>query len=298
MKQAFTQVSLSLAVAVLATLTLAMPARAIDLDAGDYVALPAGTNALLVYGQHATRDKLYSKGNKVPINPGLDSDVGILRGVHFMDVGGHIVNPQFLLPVGKLKGKNDTVGLGSDSGIGDLIIASAVWFTKPGAKTHFAVTPYLWLPTGTYDRNHALNLGEKRYKFALQAGYITELTSGLSWDVAGDVTLFGKNDDANDGAGGVTTLKQKPLYALQTHLRYQLSPVVDLRGGLFHTFGGETKLGSVNQDNRQTTTKFNVGAAWFAKPTVQLVATYGQDIKTREGFRVNNQINLRLLTLF
>ena len=296
MKQASKQLA-AMAVAFLA-LTLAAPASAVDLDAGDYTALPGGTNALVIYGHYATRDELYSKGNQVPINPRLDSEIGILRGVHFMDVGGHIIDPQFLLPFGRLSAKDDISALGSKSGVGDLILASAIWFTRPGDKTHFAITPYLWLPTGTYDRNQPLSLGEHRYKFALQAGYSTELAPRVNWDLAGDVTLFGKNTDANDGQGGATTLKQKALYEFQTHLRYQLTPVLDLRVGLFHTFGGETELGGVNQGDRQITTKFNVGTAWFVAPTVQLIATYGRDIKVREGFKINNQVNLRLLTLF
>ncbi|MGJ7498057.1 hypothetical protein ACSFA8_23720 [Variovorax sp. RT4R15] len=36
----------------------------------------------------------------------------------------------------------------------------------------------------------------------------------------------------------------------------------------------------------------------LAASTVQLLATYGRDIKVRDGFKVNTQINLRLLTLF
>lgn len=85
---------------------------------------------------------------------------------------------------------------------------------------------------------------------------------------------------------------------MQAHLRYQLSPTMDLRGALFHTAGGETTLGGVNQDDHQATTKFNIGIAWFAAPTAQLIATYGRDLKTREGFQINNQLNLRLLKLF
>lgn len=286
-----------LALAAAAAL-LASPAHAIDVDAGDYTALPAGTNLLLVYGQHATRDKLYSQGDQVPINAGLDSTVGILRGVHFMDVGGYIVDPQFLLPFGRLKGKNDTAGLGSESGVGDLLLAATVWLTKPGAKTHFGITPFLSLPVGDYDRNRALNLGENRWKFILGAGYITEIAPGWNLDVVGDFTIFGKNDDASDGAGGRTDLKQKPLYQLQTHLRYNLSPTLDLRGGLFYTFGGETEVGGVDQDNRTATTKFNLGTAWFVAPTVQLLATYGRDIKAREGFKIDNEFHLRLLKIF
>lgn len=50
-------------------------AVAIDVDAGDYTALPAGTNLGMVYYQYATADSLYSDGDKAPINAGLDSQV-------------------------------------------------------------------------------------------------------------------------------------------------------------------------------------------------------------------------------
>jgi len=291
--------ALAAAVTAFAALTaLSPPAHALDVEAGDYTALPAGTNLALVYYQHGTRNQLYSQGNRVPINAGLDSDIGLLRMVRFIDVGGFIVDPQFLLPFGKLKGKNDTAGLGSESGVGDLIAGATVWLTRPGAKTHFGITPFIYLPTGDYDRNRPLNLGENRTKFLLSAGYITELAPGLNLDVVGDFTIFGKNDDANDGFGGATTLKQKPLYEVQTHLRYNLSPTLDLRGALFYTFGGETKLGNVDQDNRTATLKFNIGSGVFVTPTTQLLATYGRDIKAREGFKINNQINLRVLQIF
>ncbi|WP_407509717.1 transporter [Ralstonia sp. GP101] len=141
MKQASKQLA-AMAVAFLA-LTLAAPASAVDLDAGDYTALPGGTNALVIYGQYATRDELYSKGNQVPINPRLDSEIGILRGVHFMDVGGHIIDPQFLLPFGRLSAKDDISALGSKSGVGDLILASAIWFYQARRQDPFRYHPLL-----------------------------------------------------------------------------------------------------------------------------------------------------------
>ena len=60
----------------LATMLLASGnAVAIEVDAGDYTALPAGTNLGVVYYQYATADSLYSDGDKAPINAGLDSQV-------------------------------------------------------------------------------------------------------------------------------------------------------------------------------------------------------------------------------
>lgn len=66
------QLSVSAASAVLATLLLSSGAAlAVDVDAGDYTALPAGTNLAMAYYQYATRDALYSDGDKAPIDAGV-----------------------------------------------------------------------------------------------------------------------------------------------------------------------------------------------------------------------------------
>jgi hypothetical protein len=285
----------TLAAAGAALLLSSTPVHAIDVDAGDYTALPAGTTLGLAYFQHATRDKLYAQGNRRPINARLDSDVGIARGVWFMDIGGYTVDPQFLLPVGRLKAKNDLAALGSESGVGDLMLAATVWFTKPGAKEHFGITPFLFVPIGSYDKNQALNLGENRWKYALQAGWIKPLTSAVTADLIADVTLFGDNKDGN--AAG-QTLKQDALFQFQGWLRYNFSAQADLRVGLSHVTGGKTKLGGVSQNDKQATTKFAIGSGYFVGPKTQLLATYGRDLQVDNGFKENNRLNLRLLQIF
>lgn len=271
-------------------------AHALDVDAGDYTALPAGTNLALLYYQQASRDALYVDGRKAPLDAGLDSSVGILRAVHFADVADHRIDVQFLLPFGRLEARDDLSAMGSVNGLGDLILAGALWLLNdPDAGRYFGMTSYLFLPTGDYDHNKALNLGENRWKFVLQAGYITPISERVTLDVVGDVTVFGDND-----ALGAThaTLAQKPLYQLQTFLRYHLTPQWDLRAGLSHAFGGETEIDGMDQDDRMRTTKASVGTAWFATPTVQVVFNYGRDLSVENGLREDQRFNLRLLKAF
>jgi hypothetical protein len=271
-------------------------ASAIDVDAGDYTALPAGTTLAAIYYQNASRDALYANGHRLAGDNRLDSNVGILRGVHYLNVGGYIIDPQFLLPFGSLEGKGDLSGLGRESGVGDLILASTLWLVnKPESGTYFGLTPYLILPTGSYDRNRALNLGENRWRLTLQAGFITPLADKLLLDVIGDVTYFGKNDDF--GATSAT-LKQKAQYQFQSALRYNLTPRWDVRLGLSYVNGGETEVNNVSRDDRQRTSKFTVGSGYFITPTLQLLANYGRDMAVDNGFREENRFNLRLLTLF
>lgn len=283
------------AAAAAAMLGTATPVHALDVEAGDYTALPAGTTLGLVYYQHATRNKLYADGDRVGINPRLDSDVGILRGVRYMDIGGYIVDPQFLLPFGRLKASKDIAALGSETSMADLILAATVWFSKPGDKSHFGITPFLYLPTGNYDRNDALSLGENRWKLTLQAGYIAPLAEKWTVDLIGDFTIFGKNDDF--GAAS-QDMKQKPFFDVQAHLRYHLSPATDLRAQLAHSFGGEQEVDGVDQDNRLSTTRLKFGFSHFVGPKTQLLATYNRDLKVREGFKIEHGVQFRVLQIF
>jgi len=290
-----TPLVLSTMAAAAALILVPTVAKAVDVDAGDYTALPAGTNLGLAYYQHATRDRLYSQGNRLPINPGLDSDVGILRGVHFMELGGYVIDPQFLLPLGRLKGQDDTSSLGSASGVGDLILASTLWFNKAGEKENIGITPFLYLPTGKYDKNSALNLGENRWKFAFQGGWIKPLSDSVTMDLVADVTFYGKNKDFGPTS---LTMKQKPMMQFQAMWRYHLSAASDLRFGLSQLTGGETQVEGVNQDDRTSSSKFWLGGSTFVGAKTQLLATYGRDISVRNGFKEDNRINLRLLQIF
>ncbi|NPT54705.1 transporter [Paraburkholderia elongata] len=272
-----------------------LPAAAVDVDAGDYTALPAGTNLGVLYYQHAEDNKVFANGNQVA-GGNLKSDTSILRGVHYMDIGGFIVDPQFLLPFGNVRGSDNLQALGSSGGTADLILAATVWLVNnPDKKTYFGVTPYLFVPTGSYDRNRALNLGEHRWKETMQAGFITPLVGNLILDLIADVTIFGDNKDY--GPGGAT-LKQDPLVEGQVWLRYNATQSLDVRVGFAESYGGRTTVNGVSQQNRTNTNKFSAGFAWFPAPTWQVLGIYGQDISVQNGPKEENHFKVRLLKVF
>lgn len=280
-----------------AALLAASPAHAIDVDAGDYTALPPGTTLGLVYQQHASRDSLYASGTQAPGSNKLDSNVTILRLIHFMKLGDYVVDPQVLLPIGELKAGGDLAApLGKASGTGDAIFAATVWtINDPANKRYLGITPFLIAPTGSYKASRALNLGENRWKYALQVGYIQGLTDKITLDLAADVTAYGKNDQAN--AAGASR-KQDPSTQLQAYGRYALSPTWDLRAGLSYSRIGESKLAGVAQNDGGAVTKVQFGTAAFITPTTQLLATVGRDVKVDNGFKEATRLNLRLLQVF
>jgi len=271
-------------------------AGAVNVDAGEYVALPPGSDAVLVYYQHAERDRLYVKGEQISGQARLDSDVGILRYGHFMKLGEYTVFPEFLLPFGRVQAKDDVSALGNAGGTGDLLLGMPVWLVNdPARGSYLGVTPYLFLPTGNYDKNRALNLGENRWKFALQAGYITGLSDRLFLDLTGDVTWYGKNDAF--GAQS-QTLEQDRSYQAQVWLHYNLTGALDLRAGYSGTWGGETKVNGVAQNDQSRQQSVALGTAYFFNPTTQGMALYGRDLSIENGFREDSRINLRIVKIF
>jgi hypothetical protein len=187
--------------------------------------------------------------------------------------------------------------LGKSGGAaGDLILAATVWLVnKPKSNTYFGITPFVYVPTGSYDRTRPLNLGENRWKFVLQGGFVKGVTPKISIDLVGDVTFYGKNNDFGSSSARLT---QSASGQFQAFARYQLKPNLDFRvGGSFVT-GGETRIDGIRQQDQASNWKGNVGMAWFPAKTVQLLATYGRDISVRSGFRESNRLNLRLLKVF
>lgn len=273
----------------------AKPAMAIDVDAGDYTALPAGTNLGLLYYQHVERDRIYAGGRQVS-GGSLDSDVGIARYVHYMKLGNFTVDPQFLLPFGTLRGRNNLSALGNTTGVGDLILAATVWvYNDPGRHRYLGITPFIYVPTGSYNGNRALNLGENRWKFALQAGYITPLVDRFTLDLVGDVTVFGHNTDFT---AAHATMTEDPLVQMQAWLRYNVTDTFDVRAGLSYSMGGLTHVNGVSQGDRVNTSKFSVGFAWFPAKTWQVLGTYGNDISVHNGPMESTRVNLRVMKIF
>lgn len=279
---------------LLASLVSSSGVYALDLDAGDYDYIPSGTNLAMLYYQHANRDQLYAGSEALSGNYRLNSDIAIARYVHYMDWAGVQIAPQILVPFGRLSAGKDNRDMGDSSGLGDIILANTFFvYHNPESKTNVGITPFLYLPTGKYERDEALNIGENRYKLTLQGAFTTQLTEQLYWDAAADVTFYGKNDKAR----GEGSLKQDPGLQVQTNMRYKLNSVADIRAGVSYSDFGDTKQNAVTHD-ANTQSKFWVGTAFSPSATTQLVLTYGRDFKVENGFKEDQRINLRLLKAF
>jgi hypothetical protein len=292
-----TLVFLTARVAAAVGLSFGVPAHALEVTAGDYEIYPAGVNIGLLYYQHAERSTLYSNGNKVSSNFKLKSDIGLLRyirPVKLSDTATLDVN--FILPFGQLKGSGDASVLGKASGAADLILGAPVKFLlDPTTKDAFSVGPFIYLPTGNYDKTKPLNLGENRWKGLLQLAYVAHFGPTWALDAIGDVLVHGKNDKFGPTNA---TLKQDPRFEVQGHLRYILSPATALSAGVGYYGGGETKVNGVAQNDKLKTTYARLTATHFFDQTTQMQAQLGQDVSVENGLKEKARINLRFAKIF
>lgn len=280
--------------ALLTSILLSPYAQALDLNAGDYDPAPAGTTIANFYLQNGVYNSLYNGDQKVPGSNKLHTQIGIVSLMHYMDIGGKLAVPVALLPFGQLSRTVMGNNLGTDQGLSYMILGIPFWaYNNPKQQTYLVVAPFVYLPTGSYDSSRAVNLSDNRYRGLLQLAFSTQVCPKIKWDIAADATVYGDNRDAFGGG----TLSQKLGYQLQTSARYSISPAMDVRAGISYLDAGDTKQNGVTTESN-TVSKFWVGTGlWFSQKN-QVIFTYGRDIKVENGYKNDNQINMKLMNVF
>lgn len=271
---------------------------AIDVNAGDYTALPSGTNVGVFYYQHSKMDGYYQNGDKTSAES--ISDIGIARFIHYTDIGGVRATPQIIVPFGKVRntqiGGND---LNNASGFGDLMIASAFWLiNEPECGTsgrYLAVTPFIYLPLGQYDKNDAVNLGENRFKYDLQLAWAEPLYGKFSFELYQDIIWYGDNDEAGTGN---QTLSQDTSYQTQFNLRYDLNAKQRFAVGYSANYGGDQSLAGISLEQNMEKQQARVEFQQMINARTQLSTQLVSDTQVESGFKKDLGLNFRLFYIF
>ena len=271
-------------------------ANAVEVAPGDYEQYPVGATIGAIYYQHSRTNALYAQDHKVSSDFKLRSDIGILRLLHVIALSDTVtLDPQFLLPFGHVSGHDDASPLGSADGIGDLILAAPVKLRLNDARDTLSLTPYLFVPTGNYDRDDPLNIGENRWKFELQGAYVKHFDEHWALDLVGGATWYGDNDDYGPAS---QRLEQDVSYAAQIMARYMPDAATTFAIGVGHTWGGETEIEQLNQDNRLGTTNLRLTATRFVTPKDQVQVQLGRDLAVENGPKEDLRVNLRYAHIF
>tara|TARA_R110002167_G_scaffold140492_1_gene328302 strand:+ start:1008 stop:1895 length:888 start_codon:yes stop_codon:yes gene_type:complete len=271
-------------------------AAQINTDPGDYRPLPGGFNLAVLYYQTTDYDKFYYEGEHIEEAPTLSTDVGLVRLVHYMEIGGFVIDPQLVIPYGSVKLNSGNSEL-SASGVGDPIVGATIWlYNNTETKAAFGITGWVSLPLGSYDEEQGgINIGENRYKFITQAAYVSPITDKFSLEIVGEYTVFGDNDDF--GSSGITK-QQDAQYGAQAHLSYHMTEATKLSFSYYHDFGAESEIEGVKQNDELNNSRFQVSAQHFLAPDWQAQLQYGRSISIESGFFEDSFVNLRLLKVF
>lgn len=265
-------------------------ACAAEVDPGDYEQFPVGSTIGVMYYNYSTTNAYYTNGNKTS-DFDLQSNVGIARLLHVFALTDTLtIDPQFLLPFGHVSSFGNASALGTANGVGDLILTAPLKLRLNEAKDTVGATVYVYVPTGTYNKNDALNLGAHRWSLDFQSAYIKHFSEQWAVDVVGDAIWYGNN--SNYGAAGAT-LHQNMSYSAQVMLRYMPAPGTQLAVGVTQFWGGQTSVNDISNNDAMNTTRLRLTASKFITPKDQLQLQVGTDLHVSNGARNSLLVGLR-----
>ena len=139
---------------------------------------------------------------------------------------------------------------------------------KHKVETIIGVGLVVRLPTGDYEEDKLLNLGQNRFVFRPQLGFVHNRGKWTT-ELTGEIAFHRENDEFFNG----NTLEQKPMFILIGHLMRSFKPGQWLGLSFGGEYGGEFTLNGVDKDD----TKRNIGWA----------VNYVHPITRQAGIKVN-----------
>ncbi len=285
---------------ILETLSLlSLPARSAvnDVFPTDYATLPAGTTVVSMYGYYRKSEGPYVQGNK-QLDGKLDVPIAALRLLTFNKLGGMTFAPMAILSWAAIKASPQALSnqIGSDAyGFGDLRLGATLWLIDDAQRQEYlGVTVTAILPTGSYDSNRALNIGENRWRLLLGGGWIKPLDDRVILEVWPEVVFYGNNNNFL----GQNKLEQRQTYALTGTLRYHFTPAFQVFSSAQINRGGATTIGQVDQQDSANNTRASLGASYFTQGNQLWTLRYSRDTHIDNGFKTADELALRLLVFF
>ncbi len=161
---------------------------------------------------------------------------------------------------GKVLGEDSSV---TRSGLGDmrfristlLFGAPAVSrqeFAKSLPQTVLGASITMIVPTGQYMTDKLINLGTNRWSFKPELGLSYVLSERWFIDLYAGVWFFTNN---NSYYPGTSVRSQEPLLTFQTHLSYNINPLMWAAIDFTYYTGGQTSVNDFYKDDRQNNSR-------------------------------------------
>lgn len=276
---------------------LSLPADALEFSPGDYEMMPANKTFALAYFQYAHSDEYYSQGNKAAGDYRLRSEATLLRFIHgFRPAENVSIEPQIIIPFARADAMGDATPLGRASGMGDIIVGMPFKFSMDNEGADIlSLAPFIYAPTGAYNNEKALSVGENRWRYLMQGVWIHHFSDAWAFTTGADISWTTAN---NRYGNNNARLSQSPRYEYQAYLSYNIAPATQFGFGGGWITGAKSRIDGISQYDRLDSTYVRISASHFVTPAVQVQFSGGRDISVEQGFRQDTNISLRLGYLF
>ncbi|WP_141728337.1 transporter [Devosia insulae] len=241
-------------------------------------------------------------------------DVGVLTPTYrtSFDVMGNVGFVLIGLPVGGMT--FDSLAGTIDTGIaqGDLVLGAGVGLVgmpalapmdyamhKPGFQA--MVEGKLFLPTGDYDANRIVNLGQNRWTFqaSLPISYALgdnmidpELTT---FEIRPVVVIFGDNEDP---FGPATVMSQAPIFGIEGHITRNFNNSVWAAVDAYYETGGETSFDGVANGDGVETLALGATLGLVLSPNVATRMTYRHTVYSSDPDLTGHALEITAAYLF
>lgn len=145
----------------------------------------------------------------------------------------------------------------------------AAYRAKTNIETTVGVGLAVRLPTGHYQKDKALNLGQNRFVFRPQLG-ITHARGKWSTELTGEIALYTNNDEFFNGH----QLETKPLYIVHGHLIYTITPGHWTSFSLGYDRGGENTVNGIDKNDSRQNIGWKLSYAYPINRTSGIKLTY------------------------
>ena len=275
-------------------------ALAVDLQPNDIVAPLPNKNYVTVSYVNTENSTQYKNGVAQTGNPIIDTQSAIFRGTRTYDLGSLPAVSFIQIPYGSIQPEGSLASQASNTGIGDLTIATAIWpYHNRATRTYLGLAGYLISPTGSYSSQRSFNVGENRFRTDLQMGFQTPITSNVDGMIAVDTMWLGGNSQCVTACGlsANGSLTQKPLTTTQLGPIYRINPIFTVAASYFYVAGGATSINNNYQNNVVNTQRFLLSGQAHT-PIGRISLQYGRDTEIKNGFVQTRLLAIRLMKEF
>jgi len=142
---------------------------------------------------------------------------------------------------------------------------------------------YLTIPSGDYDRDSIINLGENRWAFKPELAYnlaIGEHGVGGQFNLYANATMYTLNDEAGGSAlaTGDQLLSQDPKFGLEGYYSYDFNRAIWGSAGLIWTFGGQQYIDGEKQGEEEDLTNLALSLNGMVSPQNMLTLSYNHKL--------------------